>query len=67
MSDMYPANKAIHHLLSVALFLIMLITCIISFTSNESHTTFKVMMFFILCVSVVTSIVTGISLKKSKR
>lgn len=64
---MWPANKAIYHLLSVALFLIMLITCIISFTSNESHTTFKVMIFFILCVSVVVSIVTGISLKKSKR
>ena len=64
---MWPANKAIHHLLSVALFLIMLITCIISFTSNESHTTFKVMIFFIWCVSVIASIVTGISLKKSKR
>lgn len=64
---MWPANKAIYHLLSVALFLIMLITCIISFTSNESHTTFKVMMFFIWSVSVVVSIVTGISLKKSKR
>ena len=66
MSDMWPANKAIYHLLSVALFLIMLITCIISFTSNESHTTFKVMIFFIWCISVVASIVTGISLKKSK-
>ena len=64
---MWPANKAIYHLLSVALFLIMLITCIISFTSNELHTTFKVMIFFIWCVSVVASIVTGISLKKSKR
>lgn len=64
---MWPANKAIYHLLSVALFLIILITCIISFTSNDSHTTFKVMIFFILCVSVIVSIVTGISLKKSKR
>lgn len=64
---MWPANKAIYHLLSVALFLLISIICIISFTSNESHTTFKVMMFFIWGVSVVVSIVTGISLKKSKR
>lgn len=64
---MYPANKAIYHLLSVALFLIMLIICIISFISNESRTTFKVMIFLIWCVSVVSSIITGISLKKSKR
>lgn len=67
MSDMYPANKAIYHLLSVALFLIMLIICIISFISNDSHTTFKVMIFLIWGASVVASIATGISLKKSKR
>ena len=67
MKYIYPANKAFYHFLSVVIFIFLLITNICNYIYNESNTTFRIMIFLIWCLSLVTSIKTGISLKKSKR
>lgn len=67
MKYIYPINKAFYHFLSVVIFIFLLIINIYNFICNESNITFRIMIFLIGCISVLITVKTGISLKKSKR